>query len=117
MARRTRKAKRPLFAGVLLEIGTLLAIIILAQPSWLAEGLKTLDRLDTSGSPLVEALIPSTDASPVSLPAGGGISDQPVSSPQAEVPVLSRQEWLPGYFDVVDAGTPPAVLVPIVPHF
>ncbi len=91
MARKTRKAKRVLLAGVALELFTIVGLIALAQPEQIANAVAQIDSL--------VGRTPAT-ALPAATPAVGHIHDLPHRTDLVLPPVLDRREWLPGYFDM-----------------
>lgn len=120
MPRQKRKSnKRSLPLGIALEVATLLAILLLARPDWIARGIQIVERHQgrqhsaapsgtESTSPPEQTTSITSDSSQLVLPAAGVFPTLPpmaqaeiASKTHAPAIVVPAREWLPGYFDVV----------------
>ncbi len=113
MVRKQKRTKRRLFSGVLLEVATLVAMFMLAQPSWIVSCLEALDANQQKQQQSVHVPPPTSDTPTV---AHARIVDAESHSQGYYAPVLPRADWLPSYFEVADVRAKPPLLAPIFPR-
>lgn len=127
--KKRRSPKRSLtMGGIALEVATLLAILMLARPDWIARGFQVVEQYQTT-----QQCPETTD--PTSLPEQ---TTAPTHSEQARIfpphiatipsnerdlqqstppaIVIPAGEWLPGYFDIVQHQYQPLAKQPAMPY-
>ncbi|GAB5403876.1 MAG: hypothetical protein Aurels2KO_21070 [Aureliella sp.] len=123
--KKRRTSKRSLtVGGIALEVATLLAILVLARPDWIARGFQVVERYQSTTQNVLEPRSPSRESvlpapndndhrqiAPqlgifpprVSEVSPGNAASGEVSRPAVVIPA---GEWLPGYFDIVEHKPP-----------